>query len=147
MPGRCCSSRSSRSSFPASRSCITETAVNVFVIEPMRYCVSGVASAPASTSASPTAWTTPSLPSADDRGGERRQAFGLALAQGAVEPALELASGAGKEPQGARDELDRALDVVVVDVEVRDGAEHARTDRRGQADAGFGQPRRSPRRT
>src|SRR4051812_41829147 len=38
----CCSSRSSRSSSPASRSCMIAAAVNVFVIEPTRYCVSVV---------------------------------------------------------------------------------------------------------
>ena len=34
---------------------MTAAAVNVFVIEATRYCVSGVASRPAATSASPTA--------------------------------------------------------------------------------------------
>jgi hypothetical protein len=38
-------------------------AVNVFVIEPMRYWVSGVASMPPSTSATPTAVSQTSSPS------------------------------------------------------------------------------------
>ena len=48
-------SGSSSESSPASRSWRTQTAVNVFVIEPIRYCVSGVASVLASTSARPSA--------------------------------------------------------------------------------------------
>ena len=40
---------------PAPRSCMTQTAVNVFVIEPIRYACSGVASSPLSTSARPSA--------------------------------------------------------------------------------------------
>jgi hypothetical protein len=44
--GRCPTIGSSRSSFPWSRRSSTAAAVNVFVIEPIRYCVSGVGSRP-----------------------------------------------------------------------------------------------------
>ena len=44
LSGRWAVSGSSSESSPASRSCMIPTAVKVFVIEPIRYCVSGVAS-------------------------------------------------------------------------------------------------------
>ena len=47
VPGRCRSTVSSRASAPASRCCMTRAAVNVLVIEPMRYCVSASVGAPA----------------------------------------------------------------------------------------------------
>ena len=46
VPGTWSSSRSSRSSRPASRSRMTHTATNVLVIEPIRYCVSESAGTP-----------------------------------------------------------------------------------------------------
>ena len=55
LSGRWAVSGSSSESSPASRSCMIPTAVKVFVIEPIRYCVSGVASRFASTSACPSA--------------------------------------------------------------------------------------------
>ena len=53
LSGRWAVSGSSSESAPASRSCMIPTAVKVFVIEPIRYCVSGVASRFASASAMP----------------------------------------------------------------------------------------------
>ena len=55
LSGRWAVSGSSSESAPASRSCMIPTAVKVFVIEPIRYCVSGVASRFASASACPSA--------------------------------------------------------------------------------------------
>ena len=55
LSGRCAVSGSSSESSPASRSCMIPTAVKVFVIEPIRYWVCGVASRFAATSANPSA--------------------------------------------------------------------------------------------
>ena len=63
LSGRCFVSGSSSESSPASRSWRIPTAVNVFVIDPIRYCVCGVASCPASTSASPSARSHSTSPS------------------------------------------------------------------------------------
>src|SRR5439155_20285016 len=128
-PSTCRSSVSSRSSLPASRSCMIAAAVNVFVIEPMRYCVSGVASRPASTSAAPTAVSQMSSPS-------RRTA---ALMLGArfsrcacrTSRSRRAASRSGiSDMHGERllHPLDRLLDGLVPDIEVRDGAQPARAE-------------------
>ena len=55
-------------------------AVNVFVIEPSRYCVSGVASRLAATSAAPTARLPDDLAVAEDGGGDARQPLVALLA-------------------------------------------------------------------
>ena len=125
---------------PWSRRRITETAVKVFVIEPTRYCVSGVAGIPPSRSASPTVPNQTVSP-ADDAGRNRGQTLGLSRTQYPLEPRLEGVRR-GKEPQCRRDQVDRLLDLVVVDVEMRDGTEDAGMDRGAQADAGLGEQSR-----
>ena len=127
-PSTCRSSVSSRSSLPASRSCMIAAAVNVFVIEPMRYCVSGVASRPASTSAAPTAVSQIDLAVAEDRGRDARRTL---LALFAPRPAARGFAARRSESQARTAEhllhpLDRLLDLLVADVEVRDGAQPAR---------------------
>src|SRR5437763_668972 len=120
------SSVSSRSSLPASRSCMIATAVNVFVIEPTRYCVSGVASAPASTSAMPTADSqtiSPSRATAAAMLGSRlsrcsaaRSCASLALRRSGVDTGYLL------------DPLDGLFDLLVPDAEMRDRAQPARPE-------------------
>src|SRR4051794_774456 len=132
VSGRWRSSASSRWSSPRSTSCITATAVNVFVIEPIRYCVSGVAARPPSASARPTApahtgsprWTTAALT--------------LGSRSACASRSSRSRSGSSVLTQKApRDGLDRALDVVVVDVEVEDGPQDAWIRRVGEPDPGL----------
>src|SRR5918996_1364297 len=103
---------SSRSSALSSRSWSTAAAVNVFVIEPMRYWVSAVARVPA-TSASPTASFHTSSPSRKTAAAT----LGIRSADWAVR-SRRTSSGSDKRSEGPRDQLDRALDVLVVDPEV-----------------------------
>src|SRR5829696_5682502 len=131
---------SSRPSFPSSRSCMTAVAVNVLVIEPIRNCVSGVAARAASTSASPTAVSETSSPSRTTAAttlGNRLSACSFRTRRSS---STRSVSGADKEPESARNRLDRDVDVRVVDVEVRDRAQHRRKDRRRQQHAGLAQP-------
>ena len=113
--------RSSRSSLPASRSCMIETAVKVFVIEPIAVLRVGRRVAAVSASAAPTARpTTRSLPCG------RRQRRGSAGVRPADSGRAARASQAGARPRlraPAAPISIGALDVLVADVEVRDGAQ------------------------
>src|SRR5215211_2211069 len=132
---RCASRGSSSSSLPSARSCMTATAVNVFVIDPTRYWWSAVASSPLSASASPTASSQTSSrfrTTAAATLGSRFSAWSSAITR---RNAAASASGAGKDSERARDRVDRAVDRVVVDVEVRDRAKLRRPDRRRQENA------------
>ncbi len=120
------SSVSSRLSLPSSRSCMIDAAVNVFVIEPTRYCVSGVASELAVTSAVPTAVSQTVSPS------RRTAAVMLGRRLSCCSPRTSRSSAAvsasgGDTPgtESLRDELDCAVDVVVRDAEVGDRTERA----------------------
>src|SRR6266545_4368237 len=100
------------------------TAVNVFVIEPIRYWCSRVAASPSSAFARPTASaqiTSPSRTTAAEILGAR-SAWASRIFR---ERSFPSWSGAGKSPQGLGDELDRAVDLVVADAQMRHGAEHA----------------------
>src|SRR4051794_18634206 len=113
------------------------TAVNVFVMEPTRYCVSGVASAPASTSAMPTADSqtiSPSRATAAAMLGSRlsrcsaaRSCSSLALSRSGVDTGYLV------------DPLDGLLDLLVPDAEMRDRAEPARPEA-AHADSPCAQP-------
>ena len=128
IPSRCCSSRSSRSSAPASRSCMIAVAVNVFVIEPMRYCVSGRRLAALVVVRAADGVRPDELALAHDGGGDRRQPVGLPLLQ---EPVERLRRGQGLRAPAGRARRAR-VDVVVGDVEMRHGAQCARLRRRQQ---------------
>src|SRR5690348_7676100 len=101
-------------------------AVNVFVIDPMRYCVSGVASRSASTSATPTAVSQISSPS-------RRTAalmLGARFSRCACRTsrstrAVSRSGVSDMDGEHLLHPLDRLLDLLVADVEVRDGAQPA----------------------
>src|SRR5690348_17084196 len=113
-----------------------QTAVKVFVIEPMRYAWSGDASSPRSTSASPIArvqTTSPLRKTAALIEGRRRSACAAATS-------LSSSSDANMRAQGLRDEIAGSLDLVGSDVEVRHGADHRRVDRRRQAHTGLAKP-------
>src|SRR6185437_421839 len=124
----CCSSRSSSSSTPASRSCMIAAAVNVFVMEPTRYCVSVVASCSPSTFARPSAscHTSSPFPNA------------AALTDGIRSPvwasrtrrdnSATSGSGCGKRLQRRGNDVDRRVDVVVADVEMCPGPHDGRVN-------------------
>src|SRR5580765_538014 len=122
----CCSSRSSSPSSPASRSCMIAAAVNVFVIEPTRYCVSAVASCSPSTFARPNASCQTSSPFP----------IAAALTDGIRSPVWASrtrrdssatgGSGCGKRLQRRGNDLDRSVDVVVGDVEMSHGPHDGR---------------------
>src|SRR5438132_2377317 len=110
-------------------------AVSVFVIEPIRYWVSGVASTPADTSAVPTAVSqtgSPSRTAAATIDGSRLSACSRRTSRSSSFVKL---SGADKSSERARDQLDRAVDVLVRDVEMGDGAEHRRVHGAREPDA------------
>jgi hypothetical protein len=98
-------------------------AVNVFVIEPTRYWVSGVASAPLSTSATPTARSQTGSPS-------RRTAATTLGSRFSRCSTPTIRSSRATRRSGADSEhllhpLDRLSDVLVGDVEMRDRAQPA----------------------
>src|SRR5262245_38004544 len=98
-------------------------AVNVFVIEPIRYCVSGVASRPAAASATPTAVSQMSSPS-------RRTAAAMLGARfsrcsfrtSRSRRALSRSGVSDTDGYHLLHPLDRLLDLPVADVEMRDRA-------------------------
>src|SRR4051812_31808792 len=102
---------------------MTHTAVNVFVIDPTRYWWSGVASTACSASASPTASvhsTSPPRTTAAVIDATRRSAcVVVTIARSSAASSL----GAGKDSKRARNRVDRRVDVVIGDVEVRHRAE------------------------
>ena len=122
------------------------------MIDPTRYCVSGVTAVSAATSARPTASSqrvSPRLATAALTPGtrssrwkrrtradsSRASALGSPAHQygvGRVRGELDRAALAG---QGASRPLDRALDVLGGHVEVRDGAEHVLSDGEGEEDS------------
>src|SRR5438105_5756958 len=111
-------------------------AVSVFVIEPMRYWVSAVASTPRDTSAVPNAVSqsgsrSRTMETAID--GRRLSACSRRTSRSSS--AIRV-SGADKSSERARDQLDRAVDVLVRDVEVGNGAEHPRTHGARKPDTG-----------
>ena len=87
LSGRCAVSGSSSESSPASRSCMIPTAVNVFVIEPIRYCVCGVASRCRLDVRVPERLLPQRLAAAEDRRADRRHPL---LRLGGREPVLEV---------------------------------------------------------
>src|SRR5579862_1774780 len=104
-------------------------AVKVFVIEPTRYCVPGVASTAASRSASPTApdqIASPSRTTAAATDGRRASAWCFWSTRSSRGSS---SLRAGKELQCLRHQLDRLVDPGVVDVEMRDRAQDSRADR------------------
>src|SRR4051812_27697567 len=121
----CEPSGSSSFSFPSSRSIRIARATNVFVIEAIAYCVSGVASRLLSTSARPT-------DSAQSRSSPRKSAA-VALGAGlsrwnrisSRRRSATSDSGADKGSEGAWDRLHRLVDVLVLDPEIGGGTEHA----------------------
>src|SRR4051794_26674587 len=94
-------------------------AVNVFVIEPTRYCVFGVASMPDSYSAEPIAFDQTSWPS-------RTTAAATLGSRSAWRSAScrSSASDADMASERCGYELDCPLDVVLAQVEVRDSPQH-----------------------
>ncbi len=97
--------------------------MNVFVIEPIRYWVCGVASRFASTSASPSACsqiTSPSRKTAALTDGSRSSAWAAASLPSR---SSRSRSGADTGSERLRDRVDRNLDRVVVDAGVRNGAQ------------------------
>ena len=125
----------------ASRSWRMQTAVKVFVIEPIRYACAGVASSPRSASASPSARRqsiSPSRNAAALTDGIRCSACALARSRSSRSTSV---SGGGTEPERGRRQLDRSADRLVVHVEMRDGADDRRVDGRREPDAHVAQPR------
>src|SRR5262245_6857307 len=120
------SSVSSRSSLPASRSCMIAAAVNVFVIEPMTYCVSGVASTCATVSATPTGvsqMSSPSRRTAAETLGSRcsRCSFRTSCSRRAA----SRSGASDTDGDHLLDALDCLVDVLVADVEMCDGPQPA----------------------
>src|SRR3954451_8536930 len=112
-------------------------AVNVLVIEPTRYCVSGVASVPDSTSAIPTADSqkiSPSRATAAEILGRR-----LSRCSAASSCSSLALRRSGVDTDDRLHPLDRLLDLRVADIEVRDSPEPARTEP-ADRDAAFTQP-------
>src|SRR5829696_8594221 len=97
---------------------MTDAAVKVFVIEATAYCVSGVASACSSTSASPTA----SLHTSSPPRNTAAATLGSRPALCASRTRRRNRSGSGKGSERARDQLDSSLDLVVPHVEMGDGS-------------------------
>src|SRR5215831_16847583 len=98
---------------------MTATAVNVFVIEPTRYCVCGVASRSSSKSADPTAFAqtiSPLRTTAAATDGRRSACRSCSR--------RSSSSGGDMRPKRARHCGERVLDVVVVEIEMGDGAQH-----------------------
>ena len=145
IPGRCCSRRSSRSSLPSSRSCITATAVKVFVIEPMRYCVSG-----GRLDAALVVGRARPRPTRRSRRRERRPRRATAAARpgasgGSARGAARGRQAGARTSRAAGTSSIARVDVVVVDVEVRDRAQDARAHRAAEADARRRRAAGSPR--
>ena len=126
-PSTCRSSVSSRSSLPASRSCMIAVAVKVFVMEPTRYWVSGVASRPDSTSATPTAVSQISSPSRRTAAAMLGRRFSCcSVRTSRSRRAARRSEVSGVDREHLLHHVDRPLDLLVADVEVRDGAQPAR---------------------
>ena len=105
-----------------------------------------VASSPRSTSADPSAVrhsTSPSRNTAALTDGMRCSDCAVATSRSSRSTSL---SGGDTSPEGLRCELDRAVDRLVVDVEVRHRADDRRVDRRREADAHLARAARAPRR-
>src|SRR5436190_7318154 len=118
---------------------MTQTAVNVFVIEPIRYWCSAVALSP-EASATPIAscqTASPARKTAADTDGMRSAACAERRRR---ESSSRRRSGADKGSEAARDRVECGVDVRVVDVEVRDRPEDTRSDRPGKPDAGLCEP-------
>src|SRR5690348_11688774 len=101
-------------------------AVNVFVFGPMGYCGSGVASTSASTAAAPTAvshTTSPSRRTAAAMLGRRFSRCWLRTSWS--RRAVSCAGISDTDGHHLLHAFDRLLDLVVVDVEMRDRAEPA----------------------
>src|ERR671910_2203060 len=141
LSGRYVVSGSSSESPPASRSCMIPTAVKVFVIEPIRYCVCGVASSAASTSASPRACshTSSSLRKTDALTDGIRSS--LWAAASVRSNSSRNSSGADTGSERSWNRLQRRLDLLLRDVEMRDRAQDRRVDRRRERDTLLGQSR------
>src|SRR6266545_7236737 len=117
----CALSRSSSPSFPSSRRAMTAAAVNVFVIEPTRYCVFGVGATPVSASAMPTASSQTTLPAAVTAAltlGRRSSACRSRRSR-------ESVSDGDTRPERARDRVHGGLDVLVRDAQIGREAQHA----------------------
>ena len=129
-PGTCRSSGSSSSSLPSSPSSMTAAAVNVFVIEPIRYWVSG--SRLAAVFLGDVRPRRPRRPRRPGRRPPRRSAAGSCAC-----PSRRMrvsVSGGGEDTERPGDQLDRAVDVLVGHAEMgrRRGARRAAARRRGR---------------
>src|SRR5207244_9302167 len=135
--GTCRSSGSSSSGLASARSCITDAAVNVVVIEATANWVSTVASSAASTAARPIASDQTSEPErktpATTHGSRPWRCAPRTIR-------AKASSGTGQRPESARDQLDRPLDVVVADVQVRDRPQAGRVGRHREPDAVIPEP-------
>src|SRR5438270_6495567 len=113
------------------------TAVKVFVIEPTRYWVSGVASTPPSTSATPTADSQITAPSRRTAAATLGARFSRCAAASSC--SSFAVSRSGVDTQHLPHPFDGLLDLVVADVEMRDGAQPAGAQV-AHRDAAFQQP-------
>ena len=117
---------------------MTETAVKVFVIEATGNWVSTVASTPSSTSARPIASDQSSSPA---RKTPATTAGNRPLRCAPRRTRENASSRTGERPERAGDQLDRPLDVVVVDVMVRDRPQPSRMRRHRKPDPVIPEPR------
>src|SRR5262249_26517448 len=120
----------------SSRSIMIAAAVKVLVIEPTRYCVCGVASAPDSMSAIPTASAQTTRPL------QNAAALRLGSRLLACSPRIRRVGSpaADKDAARLRDLRDRLFDVAAGHVEGRYRTQDARVDGRRQADSVRRQP-------
>src|SRR5690348_8040601 len=112
-----------------------ETATNVFVIDAIGYCVSGVVSHEPSTSARPTA--------SDHSTSPARKTAALTLGARCSACAFRRSrpySGSGKNAERAGNRLARLLDVLVRHVQMGDGADPRRVNRVRQQHALLADP-------
>ena len=110
---------------------IGDVDVVCFVIDATAYCVSMVASRPASASATPTAFdqaTSPPRKTEAERLGSRPSRCASPMSR------EKRSSGVGKGSEGAWNQLHRSLDVAVVDIKMRDRAQPRRMGRHREPD-------------